>query len=180
MRSSIPTGILTGLIVSIWLISGFALLTALPLQLPQATLRTLTGVLGLVILFIGILYAVKNSKARMADNQFSYFMAFRSGLTVAIIVAIMVSLASFVYVKFINPQFAEDMMKEAETSLKTSGASNQEISEKLTRIQKEFSLSSQIIAPLIVQTLAGTVFSLYSHFSSKTKSNHEIFSFSID
>lgn len=116
----------------------------------------------------------------MADNQFSYFMAFRSGLTVAIIVAIMVSLASFVYVKFINPQFAEDMMKEAETSLKTSGASNQEISEKLTRIQKEFSLSSQIIAPLIVQTLAGTVFSLYSHFSSKTKSNHEIFSFSID
>jgi len=155
--------------LALWLLAGFSILASLSLSIPKVTLRTLTGLLGLVILFTGILYAMRGVKAKISPNRFSYFMAFKSGFMVAVIVAIVVSFASFLYLKFINPGLPEDMVREAEASLKASGATAEEISGKLIAVRKEFSMQAQIIAPLVVQTVAGSIFSLILAFFLKDK-----------
>ena len=169
MKPVIKWGLLTGLFVAVWLLAGYSILASLSLSVPKVTLRTLTGLLGLVILFTGILYAMKGMKAKISPNKFSYSMAFKSGFMVAVIVAIVVSFASFLYLKFINPGLPEDMVREAGASLKASGATAEEISEKLIAVRKEFSIQAQIIAPLVVQTVAGSIFSLILAFFLKDK-----------
>ena len=154
----IRNGLLTGVALTTWLFGGFSFLKSLSLDTPLSTLRTLTGVLGLVILFIGIFYGVKKSRDN-SSHKFTYLQAVKSGVIISIIVAIMVSTFSFLYVTTINPDFANDMVKEAEQSLKQSGAAPEEISRRLVSIREEFSVSSQIIIPLIAQSTMGTVFS---------------------
>ncbi|HEX4850179.1 MAG TPA: DUF4199 domain-containing protein, partial [Puia sp.] len=73
--------------------------------------------------------------------------------------AICLSLASLIYLKFINPGFQDDMIREARSSLVSSGANQVEIERKLSSVREEFSVQSQATAPLIVQTLAGALFS---------------------
>src|SRR5689334_7366727 len=107
-KSTLRSGTFLGLLMAVWLIGGFSFLTLLHLNTDKATLRTLTGGLGLVLLFMGILYAIRSSQKRAAPKPFSYFMAFKTGMLVAITVAVIVSLASFVYIKFLNPHFSED------------------------------------------------------------------------
>ena len=169
MNQAIKWGVFTGTIVTIWLFGGYSILTSISLNLPKVTLRTLTGLLGLVILFIGVFCGMKAAKAKISGDGFSYFVAFKSGFIVAVIVAIIVSLVSFLYVQLINPHLPDDMVKEAETSLKTSGATTEEISRKLSAVRKEFSAQAQLIAPLIVQTVAGSIFSLILAFFLKKK-----------
>jgi hypothetical protein len=169
MKKIIAGGVLTGIIVSIWLIGGFSVLVLLKLDLPKATLRTLTGALGLVILFTGVWIGIKSAKKEHESERFTYFDAFKSGFIISVIVAVIVSLASLIYVTFINPHFADDMVKEAALSLKASGASHQQVTEHLNAVRNEFSRRSQIINPLIVQTAAGTIFSLILAFFLKKK-----------
>src|SRR4051812_18391721 len=112
MNSSFKWGLLTGLLVSVWLIGGFSLFVALFGKTPHSTLRALTGSLGFIILFMGIFYGMKTEKAKIRSSRFTYFNAFLSGLIVTIVVAVIVSLASFLYVKYLYPGFTEDMVNE--------------------------------------------------------------------
>jgi hypothetical protein len=159
-KSAITGALITAVIISIWLIGGFSFLSVFFTQTPKAKLRTLTGDIGLILLFIGVLIAIRSSKQRFRGRKFSYFMALQSGLTVSIIVAIVVSFFSFIYLYFLNPSFTEDMVTEAKNSLQASGVSSEEIAKKIAHVKNEFSLPALIIAPLIVQTVAGSVFSL--------------------
>ena len=173
MNSNIKRGILTGLLVATWLLAGYSILAFLFPGVAKVILRTLTGALGLIILFIGILYAMKSMKAKFSGKRFTYLKAFSTGFVITVIVAVVVSLASFLYIKFINPGLTDDMVKEAEASLKASGVTAEEMSGKLIAVRKEFSLQAQIIAPLIVQTVAGSIFSfiLAFFFRHKNKSS---------
>lgn len=168
MKSSVVAGLFTGIISILWLFGGFTIFSHL-LNVPQATIRTLTGGLSLVILFIGIFYAMKKSRTEMVGKTFSYLEAFKSGFVVSILVALIVSLFSFIYVKYLNPGFADDMVKEAQASLQASGTSAADMAKKLAGVRSEFSLRSQITNPLIVQTTIGTIFSLILAIFLKTK-----------
>lgn len=169
MIQAFKWGIITALFVTIWLFGMFTLLNSLSLNMPKATLRTLTGALGLVVLFIGILLGMKSARAKVESGQFDYFKAFGTGIIITLIVALTVSIVSFLYAKWINPNLAEDMVKEATNSLKSSGAGIEETAKKLESVRKEFSPQSQLIAPLIVQTAAGSLFSIILAFFIRNK-----------
>jgi hypothetical protein len=159
-KSAITGALITAVIISFWLIGGFSFLSVFFSQTPKVKLRTLTGGIGLILLFIGVLIAIRSAKQHFHGRKFSYLMALQSGLTVSVIVAIVVSFFSFIYLYFFNPAFTADMVNEAKNSLQASGASSEEIASKLAHVKREYSLPALIIAPLIVQTAAGSVFSL--------------------
>jgi uncharacterized protein with PQ loop repeat len=158
MGSIFKRAFTTGLLVSLWLVGGFTLLSFVFTSIPHLILRTLTGVLGLVVLFTGIYYAMRAEKQK---NQgiLTYTQALKTGLFISVITAVMVSIASGIYVS-LNPSFAADMVREAETSLKASGASATVINQKTAAVYSEFSVARQMVGPLIVQTVMGGVFSL--------------------
>src|ERR1700729_2726646 len=159
MKNVFKRGLFTGIIVTIWLFGAYAIVTALPLNIPKPTLRTLTGLLGLVILFLGVLSGMKAARSAIPAEQFNFYTAFKSGFIVAFMVAIVVAFSALIYLKFINPNMPEDMVREAEASLKASHAKADEISSRLIAVRKEFSIQGQLIAALIVQTVAGSIFS---------------------
>ncbi len=105
----------------------------------------------------------------MKGNNFSYAKAVRTGIMISVIVAIIVSLASLLYVTVINPDFTNDMVREGELSLKESGSNSAEITKRLSRVRNEFSVTGQLISGLIVQSVAGTVFSLVLGFIYRSK-----------
>jgi len=158
--------------VSIWLFGGFTVLALLITSVPHVILRTLTGALGLVILFTGIYYAMRNQRQMQYGHGYTYLQALGTGVCIAVIVAIIVSAFSGIYV-YANPGFTRDMVNEAETSLRQSGASQAVINQKLAGIKNEFSLRQQIINPLIVQTTMGTVFSLIAAAFMKVKKQQQ-------
>jgi len=162
-------GIITALCVTVWLFGMFTLLNSLSLQAPKATLRTLTGALGLVVLFIGILLGMKSVRGKFETGKFDYAMAFGAGIIITLIVALTVSLVSFLYAKWINPSLAEDMVKEAASSLKAAGTGVEETAKKLESVRNEFSPRSQLLAPLIVQTIVGSLFSIILAFFLRNK-----------
>lgn len=169
MIQAFKWGLITASCVTIWLFGMFTLLNSLPLQAPKATLRTLTGALGVVVLFIGIMLGMRSVRGKVESGMFGYTMALGSGIIITLIVALTVSIVSYLYAKWINPNLAEDMVKEAANSLKAAGASVEATVKKLDSVRKEFSPQSQLLAPLIVQTVAGSLFSIILAFFLRTK-----------
>jgi hypothetical protein len=169
MIQAFKWGLITTFCVTIWLFGAFSLLSLLLLHIPKETLRTLTGALGLVVLFIGILLGMKSVKMNPGNGKFDYLKALGAGMIITLIVALTVSLASFLYAKWINPNLAEDMVKEAANSLKAAGTGVEETAKKLESVRKEFSPQSQFVAPLIVQTIAGCLFSFTLAFFLRNK-----------
>lgn len=168
MRNIIIRALITGVLVVLWLFGGFTVLSLIITSVPHMILRTLTGSLGLVVLFTGIYYAMRNEKQKKGAEGYTYVQALGTGVCIAVIVAVMVSAASFIYV-YLNPHFADDMAKEAEASLRQSGASQAAIAQKVAAVKDEFSLNRQVMAALTVQTAIGTVFSLIAAAFLKTK-----------
>jgi len=158
--------LLTGFLVSIWLIGGFTLLSLILISVPHMILRTLTGVLGLVILFTGIYYAMRSGRCRAPG--YSYLQALKTGVFISVVTGIMLAIASALYT-YLNPHFADDMVKEAETSLRSAGTSAEVISSKLQAVRDEFTIGRQVVQALAVQILFGTVYSLI--LSAFMKSN---------
>ncbi len=106
------------------------------------------------------MYGISKAKTSRKGDNFSYWQALKIGITISLIVAIIVSLASLLYVTVINPGFTNDMVSEAELTLKKSGAGTAEITKKLSAVRNEFSVAGQTIGSLIVQSITGTIFSL--------------------
>ena len=171
MNSIIRIGFLTGALVTTWLFGIFSLLKSLSLDTPQTTLRTLTGIFGLVILFVGVFYGIKKARDTSGD-ELSYLKAVKTGVIISLIVAVMVSSFSLLYLTVVNPGFANDMIKEAEQSLKQSGASPEETSKRLDGVRAEFSLQGQIMTSLIAQSTMGTIFSLILAIFLRSKKNN--------
>jgi hypothetical protein len=169
MSQALKWGIITALCVVVWLFGMFAILNALPLSIPKTILRTVTGALGLVVLFIGIGLGMRSVRGKVEAGKFDYFTALGSGIIITLMVAVIVSIVSFLYVKWINPHIAEDMVKEAANSLKAAGAGVEETAKKLDVVREEYSPQSQLVAPLIVQTIAGSLFSIILAFFLRKK-----------
>ncbi len=161
--------LITGIVLSVWLLGGFSVLKSLDLGIPQGSLRAITGLLGIVILFIGLFYGIKKKKENAGQSAFTYFDALIIGITISVIVAVIVSVCSGIYVSLINPGFASDMVKEAEQSLASSGKSAAEIAAELEKVRDGFSIGNQMLLPLIAQLAIGTVFSLAISFFLKSK-----------
>ncbi|MDP4263313.1 MAG: DUF4199 domain-containing protein [Bacteroidota bacterium] len=170
MHPTIKRALAAGFFISLWLLGGFSILKSLSLPVPQSDLRTITGLLGLVILFTGIMYGIRKAKTDRKEDNFSYARAIKTGILISVIVAIIVSLASLLYVTVINPGFTNDMVRETELSLEKSGATPAEMAKKLSRARNEFSVTGQFISGLIVQSAAGTLFSLVLGLFYRTKS----------
>lgn len=172
MKHILLRGLLIGLLVNVWLFGGFTILSLLITSVPHVILRTLTGALGLVILFTGIYYAMRSQRQRQGAAGYTYLQALGTGVCIAVIVAVMVSIVSGVYV-YVNPGFTQDMANEAATSLRQSGASQVVIDQKLAGIKNAFSLRQQMLNPLMVQTAMGTVFSLIAAAFMKVKKQQQ-------
>ena len=166
VRKEIKIGIATGGILCVWLFGGFYLAGNLHLAGRLSNVRAITGLIGLVVLFAGVFLSIRKGKEENQD--FTYWQAVKTGVIVSLTVAIVISFAGGLHV-LLYPQYANDMVKEAEQSLRQSNLTVDEINTKLESVRKEYSLFMQMTQPLIAQSVAGTLFSIILSFFFRTK-----------
>lgn len=169
-KEIIKTGLATAGILCVWLFGSFYISGSLHLGSRLGTIRAVTGLLGLVVLFIGVLLGIR--KAREENQTLTYGKAFTTGLIISVIVAVVLSVVAGFHV-IIRPQYTEDMIREAEQSLRQSGLAASEVNQKLESVKREYSFAMQMMQPLIVQTIAGAFFSFILSFFFKTKNSSE-------
>src|SRR5258708_31851104 len=108
MTSTLKSGIITGLISSAFLFGSFSLVTWLNSKngwgMQASTIRGIAGLLSIPIQAIGIYMAMLNT--RQVAGSLTYSQAIKTGLIVALTIAIIISLFGFIYCTVINPRYA--------------------------------------------------------------------------
>ncbi|WP_428329232.1 DUF4199 domain-containing protein [Mucilaginibacter sp.] len=171
MRSTLKTGLITGLVSSIFLFGFFSLMvwlnTKFGLGMQASSIRGLGGLISVLIQAIGIYMAMQNAK-KLA-GVLSYGQAVKTGVLVAITIAIIVAIFSALYCQFINTGFREFMIKDAQKTMIANGESQQQIGQHLVMVSREFSTGTQVIMALTGQFFTGLIISLIAGIFVKTK-----------
>lgn len=175
MKPPVRYGIITGCIVGLFTMTFFSIFdwinTKLGWGMRPSSIRGLTGLLTILIQAIGIymgLNAVKNSQS----NSLSYWQGVKTGVTIAVITAIITSACSFLYCTVINPSYTDYMVQAAERELIESGEEKSQIVAHLAEVRKNFSAQAQAGMAFVGQLVVGSAISLVlSPFVQNKKKN---------
>ncbi len=172
MKLSRRFGLLTGLLVGLWNISCFTIVSRLnvffSMGIPAERLRAYSGLFGLVILILGVFIGIRAAK-RKNGNAINFAQAAKTGIVIAVITACLVACFGLLYCTVINPGYTDFMVEEARKALLAAKKPPQEISLQLEKVRHEFSTASQVMQALIVQSVVGTISSLIIGLSLRTK-----------
>jgi hypothetical protein len=163
MKPSIKFGLYTGILLGVWTISCFSIVSwlnhSMNLSIPARKIRAYSGLFSIVILVVGVYLAIKEAK-RSNGNQIRYAEAVKTGVIVSVITGVVVAFFSYLYCTVINPGYADHMVKEAEQAMVAAHDTTEKISQQLTKVKQEFSTSSQVIMALAGQIIVGSICSL--------------------
>jgi len=174
VKSFIRFGVIIGFLVGIWNLSCFTIVSwinkILSLGIPAARVRAFSGLFGLVILILGIYFGIREAKRKAGG--ITYKKAIKTGISIAMISAVIVAFFGFLYCTVINPGYAAFMVKQTENALIAAKKSPEEINQQLIKARAFYSTFSQVLQALIVQSVIGTVSSLIiGLFLSRKKAN---------
>lgn len=171
-KSFIRVGLITGLVVGIWNLSCFTIVSGLnnsfSLGIPSARIRAYSGLFGIILLIIGIYTGMKAVK-RKNGGLLVYKQAVTTGIGISVITAIMAAIFGFIYCTVINPGYTDYMVQDAAKSLLAAHQSSGEIKQQLAQVRVEFSTTSQVLQAFIGQSVIGSVCSLIIGLFIKTK-----------
>jgi cellobiose-specific phosphotransferase system component IIC len=102
-------------------------------------------------------------------GSLTYVQAVKTGLIVAITIAIIVAIFSLFYCTVINPGYAEFMVHDAQKAMLAKVESQQDISQASVAVRKEFSAGMQVTQALVGQFVTGAIMSLIIGLFIKTK-----------
>jgi len=163
MKPSVKSGLYTGLLSGLWVLSCFTIVSwfnsSLHLEIPAWRIRAYSGLFSIIILVVGIYLGIREAK-RQNGSQITYGGAIKTGVIVSIITGVLVALFSFLYCTVINPGYAAYMAKEAEKAMVAAHDSPEKISRQLDKVKQDFSTSSQVVMTLVGQIVVGTISSL--------------------
>lgn len=150
-------GILTGIVSGLWTIISFWVVTWLciklfHLQIAATNIRSVAGILSLVILLAGIYKGMKN------DNRI------KTGIAISLITAIILSIFTFIYCAWINPGYADFMVEQTRQSLVAAGKTPDEINSRLDSVRGEFSTGAQVMMAFTGQLVIGTIASCVFYY----------------
>jgi hypothetical protein len=171
MRSTLKFGLLTGLVSSIFLYGFFSLMIWLNTKngwgMQASEIRGIGGLLSIPVQAIGIYMAMQNTKK--LTGMLTYGQAVKTGLLVALTIAIVVAIFSFLYCQYINPGYAEFMIKDAQKTMIANKESQQQINQDSVMISKQFTTGAQVMMALAGQFFTGLIISLIIGLFIKTK-----------
>lgn len=144
-------GLFTSFILFIWAIIEYTII------LPNfQALSMYVGIVAIFIPIFGIFLGIKERRERSNFGYISFKEAFRTGIVITFIIAVLMVLFTYVYYEYINPDYVNYLAAQTEKALIQKNASREEISAALTIIRYQFSFNVQIIQQLLFVLLGGT------------------------
>ena len=162
MKPTLKIGLITAALEVVFLFGFVSLVLWLNEKngwgLYASTIQGVGGLLSIPIQAIGIYIALQNFKK--INGWLTYGQAVKTGVTVAITIAVIVAVFSFLYCKFLNPGFADFMLKDAQKAMLANGKTQEQVLKSSKAISAQFTAGSQAFMALAGQFLVGTVISL--------------------
>jgi len=140
--------------------------------LQVSTIRGVGGLLSIPVQAIGLYLAMQNVKK--LTGALTYGQALKTGVLVAITIAIIVAVFGFLYCTVFNPGYAEYMVHDAQKAMIAKGEPQQDIDRNSVAVAKEFTPGAQVFQALVGQFITGTILSLIIGLFIKTKTKSGI------
>ncbi|MCY7362303.1 MAG: DUF4199 domain-containing protein [Ignavibacteria bacterium] len=149
--TEIKYGIFSSFLLFIWMVIEYTLLV------PNFhEIGVYIGIVPVIIPVIGIYLGIKERREKINFGYITFKDAFRTGLVITFIVAIMIVLFIYVYYEFMNPNYVNFLAAETEKTLIKQNAGREEINAAVTIIKYQFSFNVQIIQQLLFILTGGT------------------------
>ena len=172
MKPPYKYGIITGVTVGLFAIGFFSAFnwfnTHYGWGMQAANVRGISGLLTIIIQATGIYFSMTRVKTAQFGS-ITYKQAFKAGVTVAVITALITAFFGLIYCTVINPGYADYMVNEARKTMLAAGKSSKQIADDLVGIKWQFSTVGQVVQALVAQSVAGSVISLIMAIFIKNK-----------
>lgn len=164
MKSFIKFGLGTGIVSGLWGLVTFKVIgwlndAAFHGSIPAANVRSIGGLFSIVILVVGICWAMLEVRRHQA-GLLTYGQAVKTGVLVACITAVIVAVFTWLYCTVINPGYTDFMVADAERTLRAAGKTPEAMAAELESVRKQFGTGSQVGQALIGQVVVGSLASL--------------------
>ena len=145
-------GLFTSFILFVWMIIEYTLL------IPNFhEIGIYMGIVSVLITIGGIFFGIKERRDKSNFGHINFKEAFKTGITITFIIAVLIVLFTYAYYEYINPGYVNFLAAETEKSLLQDNASREEITAAVTIIRYQFSLNVQLIQQLLFILIGGTV-----------------------
>lgn len=176
MKTKLPwtPAIITGFTVPIFATAFFAIIEGLNHNkgwgINPMNIRGVAGLITLVILGIGVYSGMQQVK-RQQTGRLTYGEAFKTGIFIALVTAVISATGSFIYCTFINPGFADYMVQETRRLMLQQGVPVSQMTGQLQAIHQQFSTPIQVMQSFVGQFAGGTILTAIIAFFTRTKNN---------
>lgn len=173
MKSFIKYGLGTGIVSGLWGLATFTVIgwlnrVAFHGSIAAANVRSIGGLFSILILVVGISWAMLEVRRQNA-GLLTYGQAVKTGVLVACITALIVTVFTWLYCTVINPGYTDFMVADAGRTLRTAGKTPGEIAMELESVRKQFSTGAQVGQALVGQAVVGALASLIVGAFVRTK-----------
>ena len=146
---------------------GYGVLIALALivfslvvYLVNIELPVLVLIVTLVILLVGIVLAQLNYRSKYLGGYIEYGKAFTIGFLTTLFLAVIVTVYTFIFYKYINPGAFEEQLAKAEQDMIAQGRSESEVELGMKWYSMFANPGMSALMALIMNLILGTIFSL--------------------
>ncbi|MBS1517782.1 MAG: DUF4199 domain-containing protein [Bacteroidetes bacterium] len=122
---------------------------------------------SVIIPVIGIFFGIRERRDKSNFGQITFKEAFKTGIVITFIVAVMIVIFTYVYYEFINPDYVNFLSAKSEQSMIEKNIPREQINAALTVLKYQFSLNVQIIQQLLFVLIGGTLISFILAFLLK-------------
>lgn len=159
MTRELTNGMIAGFITLGWMTLGYAL------HWDQSEAGRYAPYLSLFILMVAIYLTILLKRDRDKGGIISFKESVVSGMVVSFVIGIMVGAYLFVYVKYVNPGFVNDMIKTATDYYKTENASQEQIDKGIEGVRAMYSpfgqftygIGTSMMTGLLIAVVMGAI-----------------------
>ncbi len=158
-------GLFSSFLLFVWMIFEYTLLVP-----NYHELGSYIGIVAAIIPVIGIYLGIREKRFKTNFGYITFGEAFKTGMVITFIIAVLIVIFTYVYYEYINPDFVNYLAAETEKSLLQNNAGRDEINAAVTIIRYQYSLNVQIIQQLLFILVGGALISfIISTLLKKTR-----------
>jgi len=147
-------GLFSSFLLFVWMVFEYTLLVP-----NYHELGSYIGIVAAIIPVIGIYLGIREKRYKTNFGYITFQEAFKTGIVITFIIAVLVVVFTYVYYEYINPGYVNYLAAETEKSMLQNNAGRDEINAAVTIIRYQYSLNIQIIQQLLFILVGGSVIS---------------------
>lgn len=156
LQLEIKYGIIIGMAISCWILLEFLL----GFHTSRMEFGAYSGYFAIIIPLIGYYKALKAKKKSEAKNFFTIGRGLKSGFTISIIVASVLTVFLYLYTQYLNPNWNELSLNLLAEQMKQSGSTPAEINEIIGAYREILTPRNQAMLQFLGIVIEGLIISL--------------------